>query len=302
MILWREKAFVKFSHLPHNGKRDILYKERCCLRERKVLDKRKKASLRDCIYGQAVGDALGVPYEFRRRGSFTCSGMVGHGTHNQPAGTWSDDTSMALAICDSYRELGRVDTKDIYEKFLKWYHGNAYACDRLFDFGNGSAVALNLGRGLIGEFDCGNGSLMRTVPLAFVDATDSEIRLVSAITHAHYKTTEACVYMVQAARGLIVGYSPREVAADAGIDVNKTEDQISSSGYVLDTYEAALWCLANTDNYADCVLKAVNLGDDTDTTAAVAGALAGIVYGFDAIPDSWVKKLRGKNIIEKCLF
>ena len=74
--------------------------------------------LRDCIYGQAVGDALSVPYEFMARGSFTCTGMIGHGTHNQPAGTWSDDTSMALAICDGYRELGRIDTDDIREKFL----------------------------------------------------------------------------------------------------------------------------------------------------------------------------------------
>ena len=63
-------------------------------------------SLRDCVYGQAVGDALGVPFEFRARGTFECTGMVGNGTHGQPAGTWSDDTSMMLAICDSYRELG----------------------------------------------------------------------------------------------------------------------------------------------------------------------------------------------------
>ena len=76
------------------------------------------ATLRDCIYGQAVGDALGVPYEFMGRGSFTCSGMAGHGTHNQPVGTWSDDTSMALAVCDSYRELGRIHVGDIRKKFL----------------------------------------------------------------------------------------------------------------------------------------------------------------------------------------
>ena len=257
--------------------------------------------LRDCIYGQAVGDALGVPYEFMARGSFTCAGMIGHGMHSQPAGTWSDDTSMTLAICDSYRELGRIDTDDIREKFISWYHSDAYTCERLFDIGNATATALRLGRGLDGGRDNGNGSLMRTVPLAFTDATDDEVRAVSAITHAHRTSTEACVRMVHAARELIAGQSPREVAATR-IDVNKLQDQVSSGGYVLDTFETALWCLANTDNYADCVLTVVNFGDDTDTTGAVAGALAGIAYGFDAIPDSWIGALRGKDIIEACLF
>ncbi len=259
------------------------------------------ATLRDCIYGQAAGDALGVPYEFMGRGSFTCSGMAGNGTHNQPAGTWSDDTSMALAICDSYRELGRIDVGDIREKFLAWYRDDAYTCDRLFDIGNATATALRVGRGLTGERDNGNGSLMRTVPLAFTDATDDEVRAVSAITHAHSTSTEACVHMVQAARELIAGRPPREVATER-IDVDKPADQVASGGYVLATYEAALWCLANTDNYADCVLAAVNLGDDTDTTGAVAGALAGIAYGFDAIPVSWIGALRGKEVIEACLF
>ena len=215
-------------------------------------------------------------------------------------GTWSDDTSMALAVCDSYRELGRIDVDDIRGRFLAWYRDGAYTCDGLFDIGNATAEALRLGRGLDGEFDNGNGSLMRTVPLAFTDATDDEIRAVSAITHAHRTSTEACVRMVHAARELICGRAPREVAA-ARIDVDKPEDRVSSSGYVLDTFEAALWCLANTDSYAGCVLRAVNLGDDTDTTGAVAGALAGIAYGTDGIPGPWLDALRGKDVIDACL-
>ena len=94
---------------------------------------------------------------------------------------------------------------------------------------------------------------------------------------------------------------PREVASER-IDVDEPVDRIGSGGYALATYEAALWCLANTDNYADCVLAAVNLGDDTDTTGAVAGALAGIAYGLDAIPGPWAGALRGKDVIEACLF
>lgn len=126
------------------------------------------ANVRDCIYGQAVGDALGVPFEFRGRDTFECTGMVGFGTHGQPAGTWSDDTSMALAICDSYRELGCIDTDDIRTRFLAWYRDGAYTCDGLFDIGNATARALIAGHGLSGERDNGNGSLMRTVPLAFL--------------------------------------------------------------------------------------------------------------------------------------
>lgn len=259
-------------------------------------------SLRDCVYGQAAGDALGVPFEFRARGTFECTGMVGNGTHGQPAGTWSDDTSMMLAICDSYRELGCIDVDDIRAKFLLWYREDVYTCGRLFDIGAATASALRLGHGLCGERDNGNGSLMRTVALAFTDATDDEVRAVSAITHAHSTSTEACVRMVHAARELIAGATPREVASGCGVSVGKSCSEILSGGYVLYTFEAALWCLANTRSYADCVLAAVNLGDDTDTTAAVAGALAGIVYGEDEIPAEWLSLLRGKDVIEECLF
>lgn len=259
------------------------------------------STLRDCIYGQAVGDALGVPYEFRPRGTFACSGMVGHGTHDQPAGTWSDDTSMALAICDSYRNLGRIDVDDIRERFLAWAYDDAYTCDGVFDIGGTTARALQLGRGFDGERDNGNGSLMRTVPLAFTNATPDDVRAVSAITHAHSTSTEACVRLVDDARALIAGADPLDVVSTR-MPLHALEEEIKSSGYVLDTYYAALWCLAHTHGYAECALKAVNLGDDTDTTAAVAGALAGIVYGAQGIPTRWMSALRGKDTIESCLF
>lgn len=258
--------------------------------------------LRSAIYGQAVGNALGVPFEFCARGTFDCTDMVGHGSHNQPAGTWSDDTSMALAICDSYRELGYIDADDMRAKFITWYREDAYTCDRLFDIGNATATALRLGHGLSGERDNGNGSFMRTIPLAFTDATDDEIREVSAITHAHPTSTEACVRMVHAARDLAAGMNPTTVACNYGVDAGKPVQDVRSGGYVLHTYEAALWCLANTDNYKQCVLDAVNLGDDTDTTGAVAGALAGIVYGMEGIPSNWLERLRSKDTIEACLF
>ena len=113
-----------------------------------------------------------VPYEFRPRGAFRCTDMVGHGSHNKLAGTWSDDTSMALAICDSYRELRLVDVDDIRGHFVRWHREGAYAVDGLFDIGNATHEALKRGHGLTGERDDGNGSLMRSVPLAFTDAAD----------------------------------------------------------------------------------------------------------------------------------
>ena len=169
---------------------------------------RPKTTLRDCIYGLAVGDALGVPYEFRPRGTFECTDMIGYGTHGQPAGTWSDDTSMTLATCDSIRELGYIDTADMRDKFVSWIARGEYTIDGVFDYGGTTARALRTGKGGSGERDNGNGSLMRIAPLAFVDATDEEICEVSAITHAHRTSTESCIIFVELMRDVLSGALP----------------------------------------------------------------------------------------------
>lgn len=267
------------------------------------------ATLRDAVYGAAVGDALGVPFEFKWRGDFECTDMVGYGTHSQPAGTFSDDSSMLLALCDSIRaKRGRIDCDDIRKRFCKWAFEGAYTADGVvFDIGGTTMTALTEGEGRSGERSNGNGSLMRTAPLAFTKASDDEVRAVSAITHAHPISMDACVSFVHVMRALIAGASITEAADLArtegyALAAEAPEDEVSSGGYVLDTYAASIWCLENTGSYADCVLKAVNLGRDTDTTACVAGALAGVVYGMDAIPASWIETLRGKDVIERCLF
>ena len=141
---------------------------------------------------------------------------------------------------------------------------------------------------------------MRILPLSFTDASDEEIEKVSSITHAHEISRKACLDYVHLARKLIAG----EKLESLGLDdlKKKSEDEIKSTGFVLHTLEASLWCLLNTNNYKDAVLKAVNLGDDTDTTAAVTGGLAGIIYGYDEIPSDWIDKLKNKNLIEDCLF
>lgn len=262
------------------------------IQETATMDKLKSA-----IYGLAVGDALGVPFEFRERGTFRCEGMTGYGTWNRAPGTWSDDTSMTLATLDSIKEKREIETEDMTNRFCDWLYRGKYTADGdTFDVGTTTRMALERGSGLDDYYSNGNGSLMRILPLAFTDATDEEIRAVSAITHAHKISTDACVEYVHLARKLI------EVKPIIRDEIkNKSMDEIKSSGFVLHPLEASIWCLLNTSSYEEAVLAAVNLGEDTDTTAAVVGGLAGIVYGYDSIPGDWIEGLKNKELIDSIL-
>lgn len=267
----------------------------------------KDNRLKAAVYGLAIGDALGVPVEFRKRGTFHIDDMVGFGTHQQPAGTWSDDTSMTLATCDSIRKCGKIDCNDMQQKFKKWLYDAKYTVDNeVFDAGNTTINALQCGKGMDGTYSNGNGSLMRVIPLAFTEATEEEISGVSAITHAHTISRNACCEYVSIERQLLQGKPLTEATKCCSGRIpgiyTLDESEIKSTGFVIDTFEAAVWAVATTDNYRDAVLRAVNLGDDTDTVAAVAGGLAGIIYGMDGIPSEWVEGLRGKEVIERCLF
>ena len=159
------------------------------------MNNRNMSKMKDAILGFAIGDALGVPYEFKKRDTFLCADMIGYGTHHKPAGTWSDDTSMTLATLDSLKaHSGKIVTEDIRTKFNYWLLYGDYTTDGdVFDAGVTTCTALKKGKPAIGEWDNGNGSLMRVLPLAFVDCTDDEIRAVSAITHGHWISEEACV-------------------------------------------------------------------------------------------------------------
>lgn len=270
--------------------------------------------LRDAVYGLAVADAVGVPYEFRDRYTFNATDMTGFGTYNQVPGTWSDDTSMTIATCYSIKTKGCIDTADMLLQFRRWMNNARFTPHKkTFDIGNTTSVALKNGYGCSDKYSNGNGSLMRIIPLAFVNGvTDEQIKAVSAITHAHALSAEACVHYVRIAKEIIAGKPFMEsvrkcVGENSRYKKLRTidkcrENEIRSTGYVVDTFEAAVWVLANTDNYKDAVLKAVNLGNDTDTVAAVTGALAGIIYGIDSIPEKWLTTLCSKKIIEDCLF
>ena len=272
-----------------------------------------KDKLKSAIYGLAIGDALGVPYEFKKRGSFNTTDMIGYGTHNQPIGTWSDDTSMTLALCDSLRNNNlKIDTKDMLDRFRNWISNGKYTSNGVvFDYGNTTCEALELGYGIDDIYANGNGALMRVLPLAFCEVKAEDIDKVSAITHAHNISKEACRIYIHIAKELLKDKKLEHILKNIGVSSkfkrlkslsNILEDEIYSTGYVVHTLEASLWCILKTNNYKEAVLKAVNLGDDTDTTAAVTGGLAGLIYGYNNIPKEWIDKLNNKELIEDCLF
>ena len=273
------------------------------------------------VFGLAIGDALGVPYEFEERGTFKCKEMTGGGAHNQPAGTWSDDTSMTLATLKSIKDNnGKINIEDIHNNFLLWINeGKFTANGDVFDIGHATLKALTSGIPQQGEYSNGNGSLMRILPLAFTDCTDDEIREVSAITHAHHISKEACVIYVHVARRLLAGEDIHDIIPTLIYDkpfdrlsyIDKL-DEIRSTGYVVDTLEAALWALGHVEKTGEHsikakmfdydVLDAINLGNDTDTVGAVAGGLAGIIYGMITYThQNWFDLLRHKDEILDCL-
>jgi ADP-ribosyl-[dinitrogen reductase] hydrolase len=296
--------------------------------------------IKSVLFGVAVGDALGVPVEFMSRQEISDNpvvDMLGYGTYNLPAGTWSDDSSLTFCLAEAMTEDFSLDK--IGQNFVKWYHENYWTPHGIvFDIGIATQQAImRLAKGespeLAGGFterDNGNGSLMRILPLLFylLDKPIHErfeiIQKVSSITHAHIRSVIACFYYLEFAKQIFEGKDKFVVYRNMQTDVfnhltnlsvcraeiamfdrllkndicDFNEDQIQSSGYVLHTLEASVWCLLTTDNYSDAVMKAVNLGSDTDTTGAVVGGLAGLLYGFENIPQKWVQQIaRSKDVM-----
>jgi ADP-ribosylglycohydrolase len=295
---------------------------------------------KNILFGVAVGDAIGVPVEFKSREEIAKKpviDMVGFGTYDQLPGTWSDDSSLTFCLAESL--TNGYDIHDIANNFVRWRCDNYWtARGKVFDVGITTHEAIErIVRGvqpnLAGGFDSwsnGNGSLMRILPLlAYIKDLPVAERFaitkdVSSITHGHIRSAIACFYYLEFAAKLLKGndlqtiYHEVKQEVTAFLDttsINKdeikmfdrllagniyelAESEINSSGYVLNTLEASIWCLLNTKTYKEAILKAVNLGQDTDTTGAVTGGLAGLYYGFETIPEDWVLKLARKNDID----
>lgn len=277
--------------------------------------------VKDGICGFVVGDALGVPVEFKSRKELEKDPVVDmreYGTYNQPKGTWSDDSSMTIATMTSIVNKRGIDYTDIMEEFCRWaFEGEHTPYGERFDIGNTTSRGLNryqngeepLNCGGTSTHDNGNGSLMRILPLAFIPEIDYKtVENISALTHGHDRSKIACVLYVEIAISMLNNDLTIDEHINNACEKIKTHYEgneelgefdrifnddftggIMSGGYVIDTIEAVIYCLKTTDNYKDAVLKAVNLGGDTDTTACICGGLAGIYYGFNAIPIDWLE-------------
>ena len=292
--------------------------------------------IRGGLLGLAAGDAVGTTVEFRAPGSFVpLTDMAGGGPFGLPPGGWTDDTAMAACLAESLVETGAVDPADQLRRYLRWYReGHLSSTGRCFDIGGTTRAALErfeatgdpATSGATHAQSAANGSIMRLapVPLAFAHDPAEAVRLAgesSRTTHALPVCVDACRYLggllVGAVQGetkealLSPGYAPvpglwdaaplrPEIAAvAAGSFLTRQPPDIRGTGYVVASLETALWAFATTETFEACVLAAANLGDDADTTAAVAGQLAGACYGRAGIPPRWLERLALRERLEE---
>lgn len=304
--------------------------------EKKIIDSKSG------IVGLAIGDAMGVPLEFQIREKLQenpVKDMIGYKSHNMPKGTWSDDTSMTLALMDAITITNHIVPKHIADNFIKWAEEAEYtATGERFDIGRTCLQAImNCEKGIYpteagldGELNNGNGSLMRILPVAyycyFRNLSEEDIycavKSVSSITHRHEISIMGCyiyvLYAIELLKGNSLENSYKNIKQkDYSMFSDKCKeeykrilnknisdysiDDISSKGYVVYTLEATLWCLLTTENFDSAIIKAINLGNDTDTIGACTGGLAGIYYGLENINKTWKSELLKYNyIVDLC--
>lgn len=297
---------------------------------------RIKGGLSGIMVGDALGVPVEF-YSRDRLKKEPVVNMRERGSWDQPCGTWSDDSSMTLCLLNSLLEVG-YNPEDVGQRFVRWWReGYCAAHGEYFDIGNTTQAALRriekdipaLQAGLSDEGSNGNGSLMRILPAALCFSTAPQegmlekVANLSCITHAHPRSQLACCLYALMVKKLLKGLEPivayRELCTEAtdifsqsqlqpelktydrilnGYLPDLPEADIRSEGYVVYCLEASIWCLLNNSDFSSTVLAAVNLGIDTDTNAAVAGGLAGVWYGPEAIPQVWMQTLVGWNELE----
>lgn len=304
----------------------------------------------DGMMGVITGDALGCPVQFMEREEIAgrpeepVKEMEAGGVYNMPKGTWTDDSSMALAALAGIRELGKIDLSDIMTRFAAWYEDGEYTpFGQAFDMGGTCSMAIERFEREHDPFSCGgtsersngNGSLMRILPVCLYACakglSDEEavktVHEAGGLTHNHLRAKIACglyYFCVKAIldesgslterlqKGLDEGFAfyERDIANRVQLsyygrlrDLQEfaavPEADIKSTGYVVDTLEASVWSLVRTENFRDCLLTAVNLGDDADTVGAIAGGLAGLYYGYDSVPKEWLAEIQRREWIEE---
>lgn len=301
----------------------------------------KQDQLKGAIYGLLVGDAVGVSYEFLLAEQLPAYDQIEMLPPNNfaktyphiPVGTWSDDGAQALCLLDSLLYKNKMDTEDFMKRICNWYQCGYMAVDfQVFDVGVQTAEAIrNYLSGVpllqVANNDVlanGNGSLMRVLPLA-IWHQGSDIQLIedayaqSHVTHAHLRSKVCCALYCLWARSILNGLDIEAAWSDAVTKLraylkDKPEDleqleyyirpdeleKGTGSGYVVDCLKSARYALKQT-TYQDVIKTAIAFGRDTDTTACVAGGIAGLYFGFDSIPESWLAQLRAKDLVEPLL-
>jgi ADP-ribosyl-[dinitrogen reductase] hydrolase len=290
---------------------------------------RSAAAIRDraigALLGLAVGDAIGTTLEFLQRDSYPpITGLVGGGPFHLEPGQWTDDTAMALALAASLLAHPNLDERDLMERFVAWWRTGEYSCTgSCFDIGNTISGALGrfvrTGEPVAGSTDpgtAGNGSLMRLSPVVVRHWTDRArladiARRQGATTHGAAEAVDACAAFAGLLADAIAGTPKADVLArradgycpgvEAILDGSwrgKPRDAIRSTGYVIDSLEAAMWCVGRSTGFREAVLLAANLGHDADTVAAITGQLAGALWGASSIPGNWLAKLAWRERIE----
>jgi ADP-ribosyl-[dinitrogen reductase] hydrolase len=276
---------------------------------------------RGALLGMAVGDALGTTLEFKPPGTFEpISDIIGGGPFALAPGQWTDDTSMGLCLAESLISCSGFNAVDQLERYVRWWrHGHLSSTGTCFDIGSRTSGAL-------AEFErthasrpdgtdeaaAGNGSIMRlaAVPVAYAGVIDDAVRysgLSSTTTHPARRCVDACRFLGALIASAVTGTPKQELLSDtfwrwgaldreiaeiaAGSFKRRQPPEITGSGFVVRSLEAALWALHNSRSFRDGALLAVNLGNDADTTGAVYGQLAGAIYGESAIPEQWRRVL-----------
>ena len=296
---------------------------------------------RGTLIGLAVGDALGAAVEFRSPGSFVpVTGYRDGGPHGLAAGEWTDDTSMALALADSIATAG-WDLSDQADRYVQWWKTGKYSVNgRCFDIGITTRSALGNyvakkdahASGDRSDRASGNGSIMRLapVPIHFANYYPQKIEELSRLaeesslpTHASEQCLSACRYLATLLAALIHGedrdeilspdWQPLKLLNDIrplhpliqeiaqGSFRQKQPPTIKGSGWVVKSLEASLWAFHNAESFENAVLKAVNLGDDADTTGAICGQLAGAFWGESGISESLRSGLARMDMLENAL-
>lgn len=292
-----------------------------------------RARFRGCLLGLAVGDALGATLEFRQPGTFPpLEDLVGGGPFHLHPGQWTDDTSMALCLATSLLERDGFNARDQMDRYVRWWRqGWMSSTGVCFDIGTAVLAALHryldTGDPWAGAEDprtAGNGSLVRLAPVVLFYAADPRQAVLRAAdssrtTHAAPAAVDACRYFAGLLWGAVQGWSkdhllapefapwpgqwlsaplcPEVRAVAAGSFWHREPPDIRGAGSAVECLEAALWAFARTDNFRDGLLRAVNLGNDADSTGAVYGQLAGAFYGEAGIPAAWRQRLHAGDLI-----